>query len=42
MAEFTLANLENRNENELKEIEANDWRELIKQKTYLEKGVGSI
>jgi DinB superfamily len=38
-AEFTLANLENRSESELKDIEANDWRELVKQKHTWKKGL---
>ena len=38
-AEFTLANLENRTDAELKEIEANDWRQLEKTKHTWKKGL---
>jgi uncharacterized damage-inducible protein DinB len=38
-AEFTLANLENRTESELKKIEANDWRKLTKQKHSWKRGL---
>lgn len=41
-AEFTLANLESRTNAALKEIEANDWRELIKQKHSWKKGVAQF
>jgi uncharacterized damage-inducible protein DinB len=41
-AEFTLANLENRTDKELKEIEAKDWRKLSKQKHTWKKGLAEF
>jgi uncharacterized damage-inducible protein DinB len=41
-AEFTLANLENRTESELKKIEVNDWRKLTKQKHSWKKGLAQF
>ena len=41
-AEFILANLENRTDKELKEIEANDWRKLTKQKHTWKKGLAQF
>jgi uncharacterized damage-inducible protein DinB len=41
-AEFTLANLENRSEHELKAIEANDWREIEKLKHSWKKGLSQF
>jgi len=41
-AEFTLANLENRTDSDLKKIEANDWRKLSKQKHTWKKGLSEF